>query len=141
MIGIQGSGKSTFCRECLASYERINLDELHTRNKEQAAFEAAIAKGADLVIDNTNPAAADRKRYLNLARKAGYRTIGYFMQSVIRDCIERNHRRSGKERVPDTAVAATSNKLELPSPEEGFDELYFVSIRGDGFEISEWRNQ
>ena len=34
MIGIQGSGKSIFCSRFLADVERINLDTLHTRNRE-----------------------------------------------------------------------------------------------------------
>ena len=34
MIGIQGSGKSTFCQKYFPEYKRVNLDTLHTRNKE-----------------------------------------------------------------------------------------------------------
>ena len=33
----------------------------------------------------------------------------------------------------------TSNKLELPSFDEGFDELYFVANDGTEMKISEWR--
>lgn len=42
MIGIQASGKSTFCKMNLPEYVRINLDELHTRNKESIAIHDAI---------------------------------------------------------------------------------------------------
>lgn len=36
MVGIQGSGKSEFCRQYLANkYDRVNLDTLKTRNNEQ----------------------------------------------------------------------------------------------------------
>ena len=38
MIGIQGSGKSTFCNVHLSEFTRINLDTLHTRNKENIAI-------------------------------------------------------------------------------------------------------
>ena len=41
--------------------------------------------------------------------------------------------------VPATAIAATSNKLEMPSYDEGFDKLYFVSNDGSKMEISDWR--
>ena len=71
----------------------------------------------------------------------GYKTVGYFMQSRVGDCIERNLLRTGKAKVPNTAIAATSNRLEMPSYDEGFDELYFVSILPEGFSISEWREQ
>lgn len=43
MIGIQGSGKSTFCKMYLPEYERISLDDLHTRNKERF-FDESIRK-------------------------------------------------------------------------------------------------
>ena len=139
MIGIQGSGKSTFCREHLDAYRRISLDELHTRNKENLAVTEAFANRIDFVIDNTNPTIDDRKRYLVLAKEHSYRAVGYFMQSRISECIERNQLRTGKARVLAKAIAATSNRLQMPSLEEGFDELYFVSITGSGFRIEEWR--
>ena len=62
MTGIQASGKSTFCQNELSGYVRINLDTLHTRNKENIAMEEAFGAGRDMVIDNTNPTAADRKK-------------------------------------------------------------------------------
>ena len=138
MTGIQSSCKTTFCRKHLQEYTRINLDELHTRNKEKEAFEAALAEGADIVIGNTNPTAADRARYIPKAKDAGYRIIGVFMQSRVKECIERNQERTGKAKVPSGAIAATSNKLELPDYCEGFDELYFVSIKDGSFAVSEW---
>ena len=64
MIGIQASGKSTFCKRYLGDYVRVNLDVLHTRNKEKLAIEDAIASGEDIVIDNTNPMIADREKYI-----------------------------------------------------------------------------
>lgn len=141
MIGIQASGKSTFCKANLFDYVRINLDTLHTRNKEKLAIEQAINSGLNMVIDNTNPTSMDRKKYIERAKAAGYKVVGYFMQSIIKDCIERNETREGKEKIPRQAIACTSNKLELPSYDEGFDELYFVSITEDGIKVSNWRDE
>ena len=67
--------------------------------------------------------------------------IGYFMQSRLRECIERNNRRAGKEKIPSGAIAATSNRLEMPSRAEGFDELYYVANDGVTMTISEWRDE
>lgn len=132
MTGIQGSGKSTFCKNYLSAYDRINLDTLHTRNKENNAIDEAFRAGNDMVIDNTNPTVEDRTKYILKAKKNGYRVIGYFMQSRIQECIARNEQREGKEKVPTIAITATSKKLEMPSYEEGFDELYFVQITDTG---------
>lgn len=141
MTGIQGSGKTTFCRKRFPEYERISLDDLHTRNKENIAFEQALLDRKDIVIDNTNPTASDREKYIRKAKGQGYKVIGYFLQSRLRDCVDRNRMRTGKARIPDTAIAATSNKLQMPSLKEGFDELYFVSINDTDYSISEWREE
>ena len=133
MMGIQGSGKSTFCSIFLSDAVRINLDILHTRIAD------CQKKGCDYVVDNTNPTREDRARYIPVAREAGYRVIGYFMQSRLQECIQRNNQRDGKEKIPSKAIAMTSNKLEMPSRSEGFDELYFVKNDGESMFISEWR--
>ena len=141
MMGIQGSGKSTFCRRFLPGTERINLDTLHTRNKEALLIGQCQKEGCDYVVDNTNPTREDRARYIPAAKEAGYYVIGYFMQSRLRECIDRNNRREGKERIAAKAIAMTSNKLEMPSREEGFDELYFVENDGENMNISEWSDE
>ena len=140
MMGLQGSGKSTFYSKHLsADYVRVNLDTLKTRHQESLQIEECLMEGKNFVIDNTNPTMADRARYITLAKENGYHVIGYFMESKIKDCIARNALREGKARVPNTAIAATSNKLEIPSYEEGFDELYFVKNDGESMIIQPWR--
>ena len=138
MMGIQGSGKSTFCSHYLEDAVRINLDTLHSRNNEALLIADCHNKGCDYVVDNTNPTRKDRARYIQAAKITGYHIVGYFMQSRLHDCIMRNDQREGKERIPAKAIAMTSNKLEMPSREEGFDELYFVKNDGKTMSISEW---
>ena len=138
-IGIQASGKSTFYHTMLAplGYCHINLDSLHTRNKEKELFEACLKEGKSLVIDNTNPEIADRARYISQAKQMGYDLIGVFFQSIVRDCIARNENRVNA--VPRQAIPCTQNKLQLPSYSEGFDKLYFARITDNGFEITDWK--
>ena len=62
------------------------------------------------------------------------------MKSVLKDCIARNELRIGDARLPAKAVAAMSNRMDLPSRGEGFDELYFVEIKDGKNVISEWRD-
>lgn len=137
-MGIQASGKSTFFKECLEplGFTHINLDTLRTRRREADLIRECLLEGRLLTIDNTNPTRADRLRYIEQARQYGYNIVGIFFQSVLRDCIARNSVRQIK--VPDKAVYATQNKLELPMVSEGFDSLYFAKITDGGFELSEW---
>ncbi len=139
MMGIQGSGKTTFCRKYLPDIPRVNLDTLKTRNNEKRMISEYQANGLSYVVDNTNPTREDRARYITAAKNEGYRVVGYFMQSRLQECIRRNALRQGKEIIPATAIAMTSNRLEMPSRREGFVELYFVKNDGDQMEISEWR--
>ena len=140
MMGIQGSGKSTFYQKYLAdSFVRINLDTLKTRHQENLLISECIKNGKNFAIDNTNPTRADRQRYIPLAQYAGYKVIGYFMESKLKTCIERNNQRTGTARIPATAIAATSNKLQMPSYDEGFDEIYFVKNDGKTMVIEDWR--
>ena len=141
MIGIQASGKSRFATTYLKEYTSINLDTLRTRNKEKLVFDDAIKNGESIVIDNTNPTREDRARYISAVSGHGYKVCGYFMQSKLHDCIERNEHRIGKEKIKSNAIAATSNKLEMPVYEEGFDSLYFVSFADDKTEVQEWRTE
>ena len=97
-----------------------------------------LTNGRSFAVDNTNPTRYDRARYIPLAKPAGYRIIGYFMQAEIGDCIARNAQREGRARVPDKAIAATAHKLELPALDEGFDELYVVKNDGATMTIEPW---
>ena len=138
-IGIQASGKTTFYERMLSdgTYTHISLDILHTRNRENEMLMECFENGKSFVIDNTNPEISVREKYILKAKEYGYQIIGIFFQSIVKDCVRRNEQRGLK--VPSKAIACTSNNLQLPSTEEGFDELYFVRINNNDFEISAWR--
>ena len=141
LMGIPGSGKSTFYQNHLASrYVRVNLDTLKTRKREADLIDACFAAGKEFCVDNTNLTREERAKYIHRAKAGGYRIVGYFLKSVVKDCIARNERRSGVTRLPAKAVAAMSNRMELPRRDEGFDELHFVEIKEDGFAVTDWRD-
>lgn len=140
LMGIQGSGKSTFYHKYLAdSYIRVNLDTLKTRHQEELLVSECFKSGKSFAVDNTNPTKADRERYITSALYYGYKIIGYFMESKLQACIKRNNQRTGIEKIPVTAIAATSNKLQMPTYDEGFDELYFVKNDGQTMTVQKWR--
>ncbi|MBR4084944.1 MAG: ATP-binding protein [Lachnospiraceae bacterium] len=140
-IGIQASGKTSYYHQYLSVYEHVNLDRLHTRNKENLLLQECIQDEKSFVVDNTNPTVQDRERYIRLARDKGYSVHGYYFQSAITDCMERNSQREGKARVPDKALACMHSKLELPKLEEGFDKLYYVRIEDGRFVTEEWKDK
>ena len=129
LIGLQATGKSEFYKRNFAdTHVRINLDMLKTRNRERILVDACIAAKQSFVVDNTNPAKTDRARYIDKAKESGFRIIGYYFRSSLSEASSRNAARPIKHQVPRPAIAGTHAKLDLPSLEEGFDELYYVYI-------------
>jgi predicted kinase len=139
-VGIQGSGKTTFYRErLLETHVRISMDLLRTRRREGILLAACLSAGQPFAVDNTNPRVADRASYIQLAKAAGFRVIGYFFRTGLRDALRRNSLRPGKKAIPIPGVAGTLKRLEPPTPAEGFDELYTVSLEeGKGFTVASW---
>lgn len=128
-VGIQGVGKSTFYQQRFAdTHVRINLDLLKTRQREKLLLEACIAAQQSFVVDNTNPRVADRARYIVPAKAAGFRVIGYYFESSLREALTRNRQRSPSSVVPDKAISATQRRLQTPRMDEGFDALYGVTL-------------
>ena len=142
-IGIQATGKSTFYKErFFKTHIRINLDMLKTRSREDILLDACIKAKQPFVVDNTNPSIEDRKKYIDIAKNAKFRVVGYYFQSNIANAIMRNEKREGKECIPLAGIKSTHAKLQLPSLEEGFDELYYVKIDDENkFVVEEWKNE
>ena len=133
LCGLQGAGKTTLYRDrWLETHVRISMDLLRTRHREAALLELCLATRQPFVVDNTNPAPADRRRYVEPARAAGFRVVGYLVDASAAEALGRNAGRSGKGRVPDRGVLGTARRLIRPAPEEGFDELWHATAAPDG---------
>jgi len=58
--------------------------------------------------------------------------IAYFFDTTLREAIHRNNQRTGKQKIPVPAIAGAFRKLQVPKLQEGFDEVYNVTIAPDG---------
>lgn len=137
LIGLQASGKSAFRRERFdATHVVVSKDLLRNNRRparrQMALIEEALKAGRSVVVDNTNPAEEDRADLIRLGRCFGARIIGYYLASTVQDCVRRNARRTGRDRVPDVAIFATATRLRQPALCEGFDELYRVTLQEEG---------
>ncbi|MBD2440180.1 AAA family ATPase [Nostoc sp. FACHB-110] len=142
-IGIQGAGKSTFYHHnFFHTHIRINLDMLKTRHREHIFLQACLTAKQRFVVDNTNPTLENRKRYIIPAKANGFRVVGYYFQSQLEDCQQRNHQRPPKQIVPLVGLLATAKKLVLPSWTEGFNAIYSVKTELNySFMIEEWQRE
>jgi predicted kinase len=139
-VGLQASGKSAFFRtRFAATHAHVSKDLLRNNrnpNRRQAQLiEGALGAGSPVVVDNTNPTVEDRRTLIRLGRKHEAKVVGYFFDSTVRECVERNRRRRGRDKVPDVAIYATAKRLERPSYSEGFDKLFCARLIDSSFEV------
>jgi predicted kinase len=137
LIGLPGSGKTTFYRERFASYTHVSKDAFprHARDKQSrqdAALRAAFSAGRSAVVDNTNVSREERAAIIAIARQLGARVVGYYVEATTREAIARNARRSGTAHVPKVAIFTCAKRLVAPAIEEGFDELHTIHVSPDG---------
>ena len=129
LVGIQASGKSTFyARRFFETHVRINMDMLKTRRREGLLLEACLLGKQPFVVDNTNVRAEERAPFIAAAKAAGYRVVCYFFRTETRAAIARNKLRQGRAVVPVPGILGTYKKLEEPRVEEGFDEIWAVTL-------------
>jgi predicted kinase len=129
LVGIPGSGKTTLALNSYPNHERINLDALHTRNREDEEISKALANGRDLIIDNTNTTKKSRSKYVQMAKLFGVSVKAIYLNCPLELAIERNALREGKGRVPDSAVRFYYRVLQPPKLAEGFDRIDVVEVK------------
>lgn len=147
-VGLQASGKSSFYRSRFArSHALVSKDLLrNNRNRERRQRElvaAALARGESVVVDNTNPTAADRAPLVAIARASGARAVCYYFESRVADCLARNAAREGRARVSEIGIFSIAARLAPPSAEEEFDERYYVKFaeQPGAFSVEPWKEE
>ena len=128
LVGVPGSGKTTYAEKFYPNHKRINLDTLHTRNKEDEEIANSLTNGFDLIIDNTNTTKKVRSKYVQMAKLFGIPVRAIYLKIPLELALMRNASRQGKERVPDSAVRFYDKILQMPTISEGFDRVDIVDI-------------
>jgi predicted kinase len=131
--GLQASGKTSYyVQNFLNTHARVSLDLLNTRNKEKKYLDFYLSMQQKIVVDNTNPTKAIRKKYLDAALAKKYKTICYYFKSTVDESIARNNQRQGKSKVSEVAIKSTKKQFEIPGPIERFQEIWEISLQPDG---------
>lgn len=131
MIGIPGSGKSTFAKKYLSGTYlssddlRDELGKIDIWEEMYVRTEEALRSGEDLIYDATSIKEKDQKTVLELAKKYGARSVAYVMLTSFEQCIERNCKRDENRIVPEDVVKRMYNNYEPPTNDE-FDEIIYI---------------
>ena len=138
MVGISGSGKSTFANGLKTSLkaELVETDAIRvelTGNAEDQSQNGkvfAIAKKRvndylsnfnNAIIDATSLSVRDRKDWIDIAKKNNAEVRAYFVDTPIDVAKRQNASRNRK--VPEFVIDKQASKLQSPTKAEGFDSV------------------
>lgn len=144
MVGVQGSGKSTYSRKLRDEfgYTIISSDEvrmMHPDWEESKIFPEVyrlcaneLKEGNDVVFDATNITPKVRARNINLVREhyRDFEVYAYFINTKKELCKERVIKRNNMEGelyLPIEVIDSYFNNLVPPSLEEGFDKVIVIN--------------
>lgn len=130
-VGFPGSGKSTFFQTHIIpkNYAYVNRDILGSWQHCVSACERALKEGQSVVVDNTNPDAESRKRYVDVSQSAGVPCRCFNFTASLEQAKHNNRFRqmvpSATKHVPvnDMVFHSYKKKFVAPSLSEGFSEI------------------
>ena len=147
MVGIPGSGKSTYAKNHLSNALYVSRDEIRFSlvaeneeyfSKENEVFtefinaiNLGLAMNNDVIADATHLNAKSRLKLLaNLdLNKEKTKVIAIVMRTPLNICLERNEKRKGtRSYVPQNVIKRMHSLLKMPNTEECYGLIDTIKI-------------
>lgn len=144
MVGVQGSGKSTYSKKLNQEYgyKIISSDEvrkMHPDWEEVKVFPEVyrlcsieLKKGRDVIFDATNITPKVRSKNIGLVRELypDFEVYAYFINTDKEKCKERVKRRNNMEGelyLPIEVIDSYFENLVIPTIDEGIDKVIIIN--------------
>ena len=146
VIGLPGSGKSTYLKEHFNDSYIISRDDIRLEligesskyfEKEQEVFnefvyriQTALDKNdKNVIADATHINQKSRNKLLNKMKLKDVKIHILFINTPLERCLERNNNRDEIERLPDKVIYDFYQRLELPSHNEKYKYLSIIEVK------------
>jgi predicted kinase len=131
MVGLQGSGKTTWVADHLAGTHAVVSKDHWPRARRREARQQRVvaqllAEGRSVVVDNTNPSPAERAPLIALGHAAGVPVRAVWVDTPPEEARRRNDARPAATRVPPVGLHATLARFVPPTSDEGFARVDVV---------------
>lgn len=143
LVGIQGSGKSTFANDLSKrlSCKIVSTDEIRKSNPNinekdvwptvYKALADALIEGKEVIFDATSISKKVRRRFFDEVSKYGatVEAIAYYLKTDVDVCVSRVEKRNkgvNEIFIPLEVIYSYNEKLEIPTISEGFKEIKTV---------------
>jgi predicted kinase len=148
MVGVSGSGKSTYAKGLQTSLklengfpvEVVETDAIRgeltndpaDQTKNNQVFQIArqrvsafLKQEKNVVIDATSPTVKDRRTWVEIGKLSGAEIRAYFINTPVESAKKQNLKR--QRVVPDFVIDKQLRKLVPPTSSEGFDVIKTIA--------------
>jgi HAD superfamily hydrolase (TIGR01662 family) len=157
VLGPPASGKTFFTNNQFKDYTRLNRDEMGgTIAGLVPKLDLLLSENKNVVLDNLFPTAADRKPFIEVAKKHGAKISCTLIDLAIEDCttnacarMMRNHnnilspeeikKSKNPNDIPAVVLFKYKKEFQKPTTTEGFDNI--VSVKGFKQDYSSFTNK
>lgn len=144
MIGIQGSGKSTYSKKLSKQYNciiastdevRKTIPNINEKDVFPAVFEMCaneLKEGRDVIFDATNITPNVRNRNISAIKNIfnDFKIYAYFINTDVEICkkrVEKRNKLEGEIFIPLEVIESYSRNIIPPSEEEKFDKIIVLN--------------
>lgn len=143
MVGLSASGKSTIAKKLAEEEnaiivssdsirEELSFYEDQSRNNEvfkifHQRIKDGLHNGINIIADATNITIKSRKPIIKIGKDENAYICVYYVDKDICDCFFDNKTR--KHPVPNDVLIKQKEKFQLPTCDEGFDEIIIQHVK------------